>query len=90
MLRRFEAEQEEVPGDRSKDSKKFFANIIKHPRNSGKKKNNKFFPSESKRDAVKKIRKGMTESGKNERRLSNYPKKEAFKILDYWARKLLK
>jgi|GEM_PF-1538728 len=41
-------------------------------------------------DAVKKIRKGMTESGKNERRLSNYPKKEAFKILDYWARKLLK
>ena len=38
MLRRFEAEQEEVPGDRSKDSKKFFANIIEHPRNSGKKK----------------------------------------------------
>jgi len=32
----------------------------------------------------------MTESGKNERRLSNYPKKEAFKKLDYWARKLLK
>jgi len=43
MLRRFEAEQEEVPGDRSKDSKKFFANIIEHPRNSGKKKIINFF-----------------------------------------------